>query len=98
MSMLCRAFCASAITALRSRSSAVTAWASLSAAEKIFTFWSDSTLFTRSRASTVRLSTVPPPSSRSDSVLRWLRITGTLPSAVTSCSSGLEGVPALIWT
>ena len=35
-------------------------------------FSSDSTRLTRSSASMVRVSTVPPPSSRSESALRWL--------------------------
>ncbi len=64
--------------ALRSRSSAVTAWMSLSEALKVLMLSSDSTRLTRSRASMVRVSTVPPPSSRSERALRWLRITGHL--------------------
>ncbi len=95
--MLCSALSASAMIALRSRSSAVTDWTSLSEALKVLTLSSDSTRLIRSRASMVRVSTVPPPSSRSDRALRWLRITGTSPLWTVLLSKGLDGAPAVIW-
>jgi hypothetical protein len=51
-----------------------------------------------SSAWTVRCSTVPPPSKRSESALFWLRITGTSPGSTVVFNSGFDGVPAVIWT
>jgi hypothetical protein len=74
------------------------------AAEKVLMFSSDSTWFTRCRASMVLVSTVPPPSSRSEMALRWLFSTGMQSRPMrtflqaTALSNGLVGVPAVICT
>ena len=53
---------------------------------------------TRSSASTVRASTVPPPSSSESSELGAERITGITPGATVALSRGRDVVPAAIWT